>query len=155
MKYFVYLLASIIFIALDQFSKFYIVQSIKYGTKIQIIRNFFSLTNVRNFGAGFSILQNQRAFLIFVPIVAVFVLTYLLVTEKNKRKITSISYILIIAGAIGNLIDRVRLGFVIDFLDFIIFGYDFPVFNLADTFITIGCFLLIIDNLLGSKDAKN
>jgi len=155
MKYFVYLLASIIFIALDQFSKFYIVQSIKYGTKIQIIRNFFSLTNVRNFGAGFSILQNQRTFLIFVPIVAVFVLTYLLVTEKNKRKITSISYILIIAGAIGNLIDRVRLGFVIDFLDFIIFGYDFPVFNLADTFITIGCFLLIIDNLLGSKDAKN
>ncbi len=155
MKYFVYLLASIIFIALDQFSKFYIVQSIKYGTKIQIIRNFFSLTNVRNFGAGFSILQNQKTFLIFVPIVAVFVLTYLLVTEKNKRKITSISYILIIAGAIGNLIDRVRLGFVIDFLDFIIFGYDFPVFNLADTFITIGCFLLIIDNLLGSKDAKN
>lgn len=155
MKYFVYLLASIIFIALDQFSKFYIVQSIKYGTKIQIIRNFFSLTNVRNFGAGFSILQNQRTFLIFVPIVAVFVLTYLLVTEKNKRKITSISYILIIAGAIGNLIDRVRLGYVIDFLDFIIFGYDFPVFNLADTFITIGCFLLIIDNLLGSKDAKN
>lgn len=155
MKYFVYLLASIIFIALDQFSKFYIVQSIKYGTKIQIIRNFFSLTNVRNFGAGFSILQNQRTFLVFVPIVAVFVLTYLLVTEKNKRKITSISYILIIAGAIGNLIDRVRLGFVIDFLDFIIFGYDFPVFNLADTFITIGCFLLIIDNLLGSKDAKN
>lgn len=155
MRLFVYLLATLVFIILDQFSKFEIVQSIKYGSKIEIIRNFFSLTNVRNFGAGFSILQNQRLFLIIVPIIAVMVLSYLLVTEKNKRKITSISYILIISGAIGNLIDRIRLGYVIDFLDFIIFTYDFPVFNIADCFITIGCFLFIIDNLLGNKNGKN
>lgn len=155
MRLFVYLLATLVFIILDQFSKFEIVQSIKYGSKIEIIRNFFSLTNVRNFGAGFSILQNQRLFLIIVPIIAMMVLSYLLVTEKNKRKITSISYILIISGAIGNLIDRIRLGYVIDFLDFIIFTYDFPVFNIADCFITIGCFLFIIDNLLGNKNGKN
>lgn len=155
MRLFVYLLATLVFIILDQFSKFEIVQSIKYGSKIEIIRNFFSLTNVRNFGAGFSILQNQRLFLIIVPIIAVMVLSYLLVTEKNKRKITSISYILIISGAIGNLIDRIRLGYVIDFLDFIIFTYDFPVFNIADCFITIGCFLFIVDNLLGNKNGKN
>lgn len=155
MRLFVYLLATLVFIILDQFSKFEIVQSIKYGSKIEIIRNFFSLTNVRNFGAGFSILQNQRLFLIIVPIIAMMVLSYLLVTEKNKRKITSISYILIISGAIGNLIDRIRLGYVIDFLDFIIFTYDFPVFNIADCFITIGCFLFIVDNLLGNKNGKN
>ena len=155
MKVFVYILACIVFIGLDQFSKFEVVRFIKYNTKIEIIKDFFNLTNVRNFGAGFSILQNQRLFLIVVPIIVVLVLFYLLYTERHKRKITSISYILIISGAIGNLIDRVRLSYVVDFLDFNIFGYDFPVFNLADCFITVGCFLLIIDNLLGANNGKN
>ena len=155
MKVFVYLLASVIFIALDQFSKYEIVHVIKYGSKIEIIKDFFSLTNVRNFGAGFSILQNARAFLIAVPILASIFLFYILLTEKNKSKLASVSYIFIISGAIANLIDRIRLGYVVDFLDFIIFGYDFPVFNVADIFITLGCFFLIIDTIFGAKNAKN
>ena len=62
---------------------------------------------------------------------------------------------MVIAGALGNLIDRLRLGYVIDFLDFKIFGYDFPVFNVADCLITIGCFFLIIISLLEKSDAKD
>ena len=155
MKVFVYILACIVFICLDQFSKFEVVRYIRYNTKIEIIKGFFNLTYIRNFGAGFSILQNQRLFLIVVPVIAVLVLFYLLTTEKNKRKISSISYIFIISGAIGNLIDRIRLSYVVDFLDFKIFAYDFPVFNLADCYITVGCFLLAIDSLLGAKSGKN
>ena len=83
------------------------------------------------------------------------VLVYLLVTTKKKNTLTSMSYLMVISGALGNLLDRLRQGYVVDFLDFKIFGWDYPVFNVADIFITIGCFLLIIISLKGEKDAKN
>ena len=110
-----------------------------------VIPGFFQLTNVRNTGAGFSILTDHTEFLSAVSLLAVIALIYML--RKEKSVLTRISYLMIIAGAIGNLIDRFRLGYVVDFLDFYIFGYDFPVFNVADSFITIGCFLLILINL--------
>ena len=85
----------------------------------------------------------------------IIVLSYLLVKAKKNDTLSIISYILIISGALGNLIDRVRLGYVVDFLDFKIFGYDYPVFNVADSFITVGCFILIIMVILESKNAKD
>ena len=127
----------------------------KLSQKVVLIENFLSLTHVRNYGAGFSILQNARLFLTVISIVAVIVLSYMLITSNRKDKVLNISYLFIISGAIGNLIDRINNGYVTDFLDFIIFGYDFPVFNVADCFITIGCFLMIIMVLKDSKSAKN
>ncbi|MBR4462388.1 MAG: signal peptidase II [Erysipelotrichaceae bacterium] len=135
----------------DQFSKFFIVSHFALGQKLTVIENFFQITNVRNTGAGFSILTDQTAFLSAVSLLAVIALIYLL--RKEKDLLTRISYLMIIAGAIGNLIDRFRLGYVVDFLDFYIFGYDFPVFNIADSFITVGCFLLILINLKESRHA--
>ncbi|MBO7698971.1 MAG: signal peptidase II, partial [Erysipelotrichaceae bacterium] len=88
-------------------------------------------------------------------IVAIVILTYMLIKAKKNDTISIISYILIISGALGNLIDRVRLGYVVDFLDFIIFGYDYPVFNIADSFITVGCFALIIMVALEARNAKD
>ena len=155
MIYFLYLLFIIIFVAMDQLVKRIIVANIKLGNFIIVIKGFFNITHVRNYGAGFSILQNARAFLIVLTIIACFTLTYLLLTTDKKDMLARISYLLIISGAIGNFIDRVRMGYVIDFLDFMIFGYDFPVFNIADTFITIGCFLLIIKILMEARHAKN
>jgi signal peptidase II len=143
-------IAILLMIAADQFSKFFIVRHFALGQKLTVIPGFFAITNVRNTGAGFSILTDQTAFLSLVSIAAVIALIYLL--SKERSVATRISYLLIIAGAAGNLIDRLRLGYVVDFLDFYIIGYDFPVFNIADSFITIGCVLLILINL---KDIRH
>lgn len=155
MLYFIYLLIITILVILDQYVKNLVVLNIPLGEHINLIDNFFSLTYVRNYGAGFSILQNATVFLSLLSIVAIIVLTYMLFKTKNNDTLSKISYLLIISGAIGNLIDRIRLGYVVDFLDFIIINYDYPVFNIADSFITIGCFLLIFMVIMESKNAKH
>ena len=155
MLYALYLLTIIVLVTADQFSKFLIVQNIELNTPIKIIDNFFSITYVQNFGAGFSILQNQTTFLLVVGLLAVGAVSYLLIKSTNKETLNRVCYLLIIGGTIGNLIDRFKLGYVVDFLDFVIFYYDFPVFNIADSFLTIGCFLLIISIMLESRNAKN
>lgn len=156
MIYALYSLAIIVFVTLDQFSKYLITKNIPDGSQsIELIKGFFSISYVKNYGAGFSILQNQKSFLIIVSVVAIIVVSYLLIKAKSSEKLNIICYLLIIGGSIGNLIDRFTLGYVIDFLDFNIFGYDFPVFNVADCCITVGCFLLIISIILESKHAKN
>lgn len=156
MIYALYTLVIVVLVAFDQFSKYLIVTNIKEGaSSIELIKGFFNITYVKNYGAGFSILQNQKMFLIVVSIIAIVVVSYLLIKSKNKETLNRICYLLIIGGAIGNLIDRFELGYVIDFLDFKIFGYDFPVFNIADCCVTIGCILLIISMLVESKHAKN
>ena len=155
MIYFFYVLFVTILVILDQYVKNLVVLNIELSKRIPLIDDFFSLTYVRNYGAGFSILQNETVFLSVLSIVAVLVLAYLLIKAKKSDTVSIISYILIISGALGNLIDRIRLGYVVDFLDFKIFGYDYPVFNIADSFITIGCFILMITVILESKNAKN
>lgn len=154
MIYFLYILFILIFVVIDQIIKNTVVNNIALNQVIVLIRNFFNLTYVRNYGAGFSILQNATVFLSLISIVACIVLFYYLIKTDKKDLVSKISYLLIISGAIGNLIDRLKLGYVIDFLDFKIFGYDFPVFNIADCYITIGCFILIIKVLLESKNAR-
>lgn len=155
MLYALYILAIVVLVAADQFSKFLIVKNIAELSSIDLIDNFFKITYIKNFGAGFSILQNQTIFLVVITVIALCVVTYLLIKSKNSESLNRICYLLIIGGAIGNLIDRFSYGYVVDFLDFYIFGYNFPVFNLADSFITIGCFLLIISIILENKRGKN
>ena len=155
MVYAFYLLNVTILVVLDQYVKNLVVLNIPLGKEIVLIDRFFSLTYVRNYGAGFSILQNARLFLSLLSIIAIIALSCMLIKARKGDTLSIISYILIISGALGNLIDRIRLGYVVDFLDFNIFGYDYPVFNVADCFITVGCFMLIILTILESANAKN
>ena len=155
MLYALYLLTVVVLVATDQFSKYIVVENIAENSNIVLIKDFFNLTYVKNYGAGFSILQNQKIFLIVIAIIAIVVVTYLLIKSSNSEVLNRICYLLIIGGTLGNLFDRIRFSYVIDFLDFYIFGYDFPVFNIADSFLTIGCFLLIISILLEGRNAKN
>ena len=150
-----YLFIIILLTCLDQYSKFLIIQNINPGDRIVLIQNFFSITHTKNYGAGFSILQNATVFLSAVSILAICILAYMLLHEKKLSLASRTAYLLIISGAAGNLIDRLLKSYVTDFLDFLIFGYDFPVFNVADSFITVGCFLLIIELLLESKNAAD
>ena len=110
------------------------------------------MTYIKNYGAGFSILQNQTFFLIIITLIAIVLISYLLIKSKNTENFNRICYLFIIGGAVGNLIDRLSLGYVIDFLDFYIFGYNYPVFNLADTFIFIGVCILIYAVYLGEDN---
>jgi len=108
---------------------------------IPIINNIFHITYAQNFGASFSILQNQRYFFIAIGSVTIAILICVIIRYyKRFDKVLLLSLSLITGGAIGNLIDRIRLGYVVDFLDFRIW----PVFNIADSSIVCGSFLLIL-----------
>ena len=153
------MIASILFVillvVLDQASKIYLTLVNKTSPiDLEVIRGFFRITYTCNDGAAFSILKGKRVFFIIMTIIVFFLIVYYLL--KNKVYwVEKYSLLLIISGAVGNLIDRIMYGYVIDFLDFIIFGYDFPVFNIADSFITIGAIGLIISILFLNKEGEN
>ena len=130
-----------ILIGLDQIIKYWALNSLKEVNSIPVINNIFSLTYVENRGAAFGMLQNNQSIFILVAAVAsCFGLYYL--HSKKVNNLGKIGILLVISGAIGNLIDRVRLGFVVDYLDFhIIWSY---VFNLVDCFVVVGTILLCL-----------
>ncbi|HTZ11923.1 MAG TPA: signal peptidase II [Candidatus Margulisiibacteriota bacterium] len=132
----VFIAASITF-ALDQLTKYFINNRFSLHESLPIIKGVFHLTLVHNRGAAFGLLQNQIPFLILTSIFAIY-LIYSNLKAGKHGKIYSLALGLILAGAAGNLIDRIFLGYVIDFLDFRIW----PVFNLADSAITVGAGLL-------------
>ena len=130
-----------ILIGLDQIIKYWALNYLKELNSIPVINNIFSLTYVENRGAAFGMLQNnQSIFILFAAVASCFGLYYL--HSKKVNNLGKIGILLVISGAIGNLIDRVRLGFVVDYLDFhIIWSY---VFNLADCFVVVGTILLCL-----------
>ena len=144
---------SIIFLSLilDQISKIVINTNLKENESIKVIGSFFKLTNVFNEGAAFSLFDGSKVFLIIVSIISILFLLYMMKDFKDS-KLNNIAFGLIYGGILGNLIDRLFLGYVRDFLDFNIFGFHYPVFNLADSFIVIGVITLIIDLIKGEKD---
>ena len=139
------IILSIIFIIIDQVSKIIVVNNLTNNKSIEVIKSFFYLTYTNNKGAAFSILTGRRILLILVALIVIGVLIYYVIKNKIEGKVNKIALSLVIGGSIGNLIDRILRGAVIDFIDVKIFGYNFPIFNLADTFIVIGVFLLIIE----------
>lgn len=151
-NYLIYLFIVVSLVSLDQYTKSIILNYFELYQSKTIIDGFFSLTYVQNFGAGFSIMQNARTtFLILTPICLVG-FTYLFI--KSNDKLSKAALLLMISGTIGNFIDRIVRIYVVDFLDFIIFGWDFPIFNVADIFLTIGVCLYIIALIKEEKDAK-
>ena len=151
-NYLIYLFIVVSLVSLDQYTKSIILNYFELYESKTIIDGFFNLTYVQNFGAGFSIMQNARTtFLILTPICLVG-FTYLFI--KSNDKLSKAALLLMISGTIGNFIDRIVRVYVVDFLDFIIFGWDFPIFNVADIFLTIGVCLYIIALIKEEKDAK-
>ena len=132
-------------VSLDQLSKFWAENSLILNTKIPIIEGFFYLTLVYNRGAAWSLLYGSRWILVSISTAATIgFLVYYFKIMKQSKIITQLGLALVIAGTFGNLIDRALFGQVVDFLDFIIFGYDYPVFNIADTSLVVGMGILIL-----------
>lgn len=127
---------------LDHWTKFLAATYLDRFNPITLIPRFFELDLAFNDGAAWSIFASQRVLLILVSSVTILVLSYLYLREKNL--LTRWSFIVIIAGAFGNLFDRVATGLVVDFLQFYPFGYAFPTFNVADIGIVVGTGLLLL-----------
>jgi signal peptidase II len=150
--------AAMVFITLilDQATKVLVVQNIPYHGEIKIIPGLLNLVYIRNRGAAFGFLSGARGnfwppfFLILTLVATAFVLFLLVRTIRQKQTVT-FSLALILGGALGNLVDRIRSGSVVDFMDLHLYNVHWPAFNLADTAITIGGILLLI-HLIFSPD---
>lgn len=151
------IIISIILLCIDQISKLLVVNLLTKTDSITIIKNFFYLTYINNDGAAFSILVGKRIFLILIAVLVIVMLIRYIKKNNIQNKLELVSISLIIGGSLGNLMDRVVRGYVIDFLDFKLFNYNFPIFNLADTFIVIGVFLLLLKEIRkeNNLDSRN
>lgn len=138
-----------VLIAIDQLSKLYALNVIKPQGQITLIDNFYYMTYVENRGAAFGMMQNKQLFFIVVTLVIFAVFAYVLIKYKIEGRLFFVAVVLIFSGGIGNLIDRVFRGFVVDFLQFSFFS---PVCNIADYYITVGAVLLIISVLFCKKN---
>ena len=149
------IILSIIFLIIDQITKILVVNSLVPGENIEIIKNIFSIIYTNNTGAAFSILLGKRIFLIVVAILIIGILLYYIKKNKVDGKLNIIAFSLIIGGSLGNLIDRIVRGYVVDFISIKLGSYNFPIFNIADTLIVVGVFLLLIKNTGGNKNDYN
>ncbi len=148
-----WLFLSFAVVLLDQASKWEIVKMLSEKGEL-VFTSFFSFALVYNEGAAFSFLNDaggwQREFFMVIA-VAASILILLLLRKHKGEFLFSLALSLVLGGALGNLVDRVRIGHVVDFLDFHLAEHHFPAFNLADSAITLGAALLILDNLRRGK----
>lgn len=149
------IVAVVLLIGIDQFTKLLAIKYLMPVGSVDIINNFFKLTYVENRGAAFGIMQGAKwVFVIIAVIILIFAIRYYIkLCKEKKNRLMRVSLLLVVSGAIGNVIDRVFRGYVVDLLDFNVFGYDFPVFNFADICVCVGAAIMIISVLLSKEDA--
>jgi signal peptidase II len=157
-KYLILCVVSAVILLLDQATKIFIDRTMGLHSSITVVENFFNITYTRNKGAAFGFLAESSfrlPFFILVSILAVVVIIGVFRKLRPGQTFTAVALSLIFAGALGNLIDRIRLGEVIDFLDAHWYMHHWPVFNVADSSICIGVFLLAIDMFLDERRKKS
>lgn len=140
-------------VAADQLTKMYIVQAFTLYESMEVVPGFFNLTYLTNNGAAFSMLAGQPAlwrqvFFISTAIIALVIVVIAWRSYSRESEFYTVSLALVAGGAIGNLIDRVRLGAVVDFLDFYIGSHHWPAFNIADSAITVGVTFFIVTSIV-------
>lgn len=146
----IYLILFLIVIASDQLLKYWTISHLALGQVKILVPHLMSLTYLQNNGAAWNILAGRQIFFLILTPVVMVVLIYLLYRAPHKQYFYATGLTLMIAGALGNFIDRVRLGYVVDMLQ--LDWFNFPIFNLADTALTVGIILIFIDLIF--KDEK-
>lgn len=146
-------------IVLDQFTKILTVNNFALYESLEIIPGFFNLTYLTNKGAAFGFLAGVEAawrhyFFLILASIALVLLVVAWFRLRKEHRFYGPALALIAGGAIGNVIDRVRLGAVVDFLDFYVAGYHWPAFNVADSAIFVGVFLFLLSNYLEERQKK-
>lgn len=154
MKKRTYIIAFLFFI-IDLISKQIVSHFLVLNKSIKVIDNFFYLTFTKNTGAAWSILQDKQILLLILTVIVLYIM-YKNLKKEHLSNMEQLSYGMLLGGILGNFFDRLIYGSVVDFLDFYILGYNFPIFNLADCFIVIGIILIIIINMRkGKKNERN
>ena len=149
-KYIIFFVTLTAIVLLDQFLKAYIGSTMSLHESIPVIEGYFNITYVKNPGAAFGFLANsapefRSLFLISVTVIAIVLILYFISKSTAKEVFLTFSLSLILGGAVGNLIDRIRFGEVTDFLDFYISSYHWPAFNVADSAISLGALILVVE----------
>lgn len=141
-----------ILIFIDQYTKYLAVLHLKDKPSIKLIDGVFELNYLENRGAAFGMLQNQKIYFVIIAVIMCVVVCYMLLKIPNEKKyyILKACMILIGAGAVGNLIDRLQLNYVVDFFYFVLIN--FPIFNVADIYVSVSCVVLAIVILFVYKD---
>jgi signal peptidase II len=143
-----YYILAVIVLILDQLTKWMIVTKTTLHEQIPIIENFLYITSHRNKGAAFGILQGQMWLFFIVTVLVVAFVVYYINKHAHESKLLGISLGLVLGGALGNFIDRLFRGEVVDFIDVYIFTYDFAIFNVADMALVIGVVILMLQIFL-------
>ncbi|WP_262421901.1 signal peptidase II [Bacillus aquiflavi] len=150
----IYYLIAFFVIILDQWTKWLIVKTMNLGDNIEIIKDFLYITSHRNKGAAWGILEGQMWFFYVITVIVIIAIIYYIQKTARNHHLFGVSLGLILGGAIGNFIDRVFRQEVVDFINTYIFGYDFPVFNIADSALVIGVILFMIYMFLEERKLK-
>ncbi len=127
----------VLLVAMDQLTKYFAIVKLKNQPAVPIIPNVFELNYLENRGAAFGLLQNQKFFFLFSGVIILLVILFVLfkIPDKKKYRMLNLFLVMIIGGGIGNMIDRIRFDYVVDFLSFVLIN--FPIFNVADMYVTI------------------
>lgn len=151
------LIVAPLLLILDQLSKLYIDRNFLLGESVTVFANFFHITYIRNKGAAFGILAGSPwrvPFFVTIGIIACGALLWYLYSTRADQKLLQISLVMVFSGALGNIIDRVRLAEVIDFIDVHWYQHHWPAFNIADSAITVGVGLMILDLWFEERRSK-
>ena len=146
------IIISSIILLLDQLSKIIIRTSLNVNSFIRVIGDFFRISHVENKGAAWSIFNGKWFFLALISFLFLVFIFSCIRKDSRNTKLNICAYSFLIGGIIGNMIDRIIFRTVTDFLDFNIFGYHFPVFNIADIFIVVGMVIFILDIFLEGRE---
>lgn len=147
----IYIVSVLIILGFDIFTKYLSAVYFKVS-EVEVIKNILYFTYVENRGAAFGIMQNKQWFFIIVTVALILAMIIFILKVRPKDKLLNFSLAFIIGGGIGNLIDRVNLGYVVDFIDVRIINY--PVFNIADCFVVVGAILLCVYILFKKEEVK-
>jgi signal peptidase II len=156
-KYWVLLIFCFGILLLDQWTKSMIVQKLRLYQRVEVIQGFFNIIHVRNTGGAFGIFGGEKGeigsiLFVVVSLIAIGAIVFLIIKIKDNERTLALSLSLVLSGAIGNLIDRLHYGEVVDFLDFHLSAYHWPAFNVADSAICIGIGLMALELLV--RDSK-
>ncbi|MET0785786.1 MAG: signal peptidase II [Paenisporosarcina sp.] len=153
---YIYYLVAVIIVALDQWTKWLVLKNMELGERIPLMEPTFALLSHRNRGAAWGMLEGQIWLFSIVTIIVIAGILYYFHKEAKGKPIFQLSLMILLGGAIGNFIDRLFRGEVVDFIDVLIpiIKYDFPIFNIADAALTIGVVMVMIVLFLEEKREK-
>ena len=153
-KYKLFLVALIV-LFIDRLIKYFIMSNLILLESIEIIKNFFNITYIKNDGIAFNMLSGNRIIILIFTIIFVYLFYLMFIKGKKLTEFNKVVYGMLFGGILGNLLDRIVFRSVIDYLDFRLFNFSFPVFNFADIMIVISIFFIFIEVIRGEEYAND